>query len=162
MERESILPTDYDGVFRFTNWTDEDFVGKWNSKEYRFPARSTAPINISDETPLGVQYIRKKFARDLAEREYAKSEGYGKLMAQERNNDGSPRLNSMHQAGTYSIETLAPFIQRCLEPLTLMRAEVTDSVRNPLEEKLSRSEDGSLNTTAIDKKVSLKKKVLES
>jgi len=162
MKYESVLPENFDGTFRFTNWTDEDFVGKWGSKEYRFPAGTTSPIIIFNQTPLEIQQIRKKFAKDLAEREFYKSQGYQKLQNQERNNDGSPRLNSIQQAGTYSLDTLSPYIQKCLEPLPVSKATVREVSQEPLENKLSRSESGELNTEAIDKKLSLKEKALKA
>lgn len=161
MKYESVLPADFDGTFRFTNWSDEDFVGEWNSKKYTFPAKTTSPMIIPDQTPLEIQSIRKKFAKNLAEREFGKSLEFGKLMAQERNTDGSPRLNSIHQAGAYSIEALTPYIQKCLIPLPLSHAEVSVSRAVPLEEKLTRNEEGELNTQAVDKKISLKQKALE-
>ena len=162
MQYQPILPEDFDGTFKFTNWTDEDFVGKWDSKEYHFPAQSTSPMIIINHTPLEIQQIRKKFAKDLAEREFFKSGSYSKLQSQERNNDGSPRLNSIQQAGTYSVETLTPFIQKCLEPLPIAKVKITDAPKEKLEDKLSRNEEGQLNTEAIDKKLSLKKKALEA
>jgi len=162
MAYESVLPENFDGTFRFTNWTDEDFVAKYGSKEYHFPAKTTSPIVMTNQTPLEIQQIRKKFAKDLAEREFFKSENYNRLTAQERNNDGSPRLNSIQMAGTYSIESLTQFIQKCLEPLTPSMVTITDSDNTPLEEKLTKNDEGELNTMAIDKKTSLKKKALEA
>ena len=162
MSVSPVLPEDFDGTFRFTNWTDEDFVGKWGSKEYRFPARTTSPIIITSATPLEIQQIRKKFAKDLAEREFGKSQEYQKFMSQEKNSDGSPRLNSIHQAASYSIETLTPYIQKCLEPLSLARATITDIPMEPMESKLTRNQDGELNSIAVDKKISLKKKALDA
>lgn len=162
MKYEPVLPKDFDGTFRFTNWTEEDFIAKWGGKEYRFPSKTTSPIIIHDQTPLEIQSIRKKFAKDLAEREFSKSTAFAVLQKQERNDDGTPRLNSIHQAGAYSIETLTPYIQRCLEPLPTGHADVTVPVTVPMEAKLSRDEDGSLNTEAIDRRTSLKKKALEA
>lgn len=162
MQYQPVLPTDFDGTFRFTNWTNEDFVGKWDNKEYHFPAGTTSPILIVDKTPLEIQSIRKKFAKDLAEREFYNSTSYTNLKSQEKNNDGSARLNSLHMAGSYSIDALAPFIQRCLEPLKVATAVVSSAKVDPLENKLSRNEEGELNTQAVDKKVSLKKKALEA
>lgn len=162
MDYESVLPENFDGTFRFTNWTEEDFVAKWGNKEYIFPAQTTSPILIVNQTPLEIQQIRKKFAKNLAEREFFKSKEYEKLNSQERNTDGSPRLNSIYQAGTYSIESLTLYIQKCLEPLAISKAEVRDVVEEPLEDKLSKNEEGELNTQVIDKKTSLRKKALES
>jgi len=162
LQYENTLPENFDGTFRFTNWTDEDFIGKWGGKEYKFPAKSTSPIIMTNHTPLEIQSIRKKFAKNLAEREFGKTDSYKRLVNQEKNNDGSPRLNSIHQAGTYSIETLAPLIQKCLEPLQLSKVIVSDAPHQPLEEKLSKGDDGTPNTVALDKKTSLRKKALEA
>ena len=162
MKYESALPENFDGTFRFTNWTDSDFVGKWGGKEYHFPAHTTSPIIITDQTPLEIQQIRKKFAKNLAEQEFHKSQAYQNLKKQEMNNDGSPRLNSIQQAGTYSIDQLTPYIQRCLEPLPVAQATMTEAPKVNLEEVLSKNEEGELNSIAIDKKTSLRKKALES
>lgn len=163
MKVETVLPADFDGTFKFTNWSDEEFVGVWGKKQYHFPAVSTSPMIMADYSPMEVQNIRKKFAKDLAEREFFKSQVYkDKFLSQERTIDGAPRLNSIHQAGTYSLDTLTPFIQRCLEPLPVSKADVTVAVTNKMEDKLSRNEEGDLNTEAIDRKTSLKKKALEA
>lgn len=162
LDYENVLPEGFDGTFRFTNWTEEDFVGKWGNKEYTFPAGTTSPILMTNHTPLEIQQIRKKFAKDLAEREFFKSQAYAKLHAQERNADGSPRLNSINQAGTYSLDQLAPFIQKCLVPLPVAKAVVKDAVVTPIEDKLSRNESGEINTVVVDRKSSLRKKALEA
>jgi hypothetical protein len=162
MKHENVLPEDFDGTFRFTNWSDEDFVGIWGGKEYHFDAMSTSPMIIPEHSPVEVQHIRKKFAKNLAEREFFKSNEYKKFQNQERNSDGSVRLNSIHQAGTYSLDTLTPFIQKCLEPLPVSRVSVTEAQKDNLEEKLSRNEDGELNSQAIDRKTSLKEKALKA
>lgn len=162
MKYENTLPENFDGVFRFTNWTDEDFAGRWNSKDYLFKAQTTSPIVIPEHSPLEIQHIRKKFAKDLAEREYFKSKKYGGMMNQERTAEGTPKLNSIHQAGTYNLNDLAPFIQQCLKPLETSRASVVDVPKQPLEDVLSRDESGGLNTTAIDRKASLRQKALDA
>ena len=149
MDFESVLPEGFDGTFRFTNPTDEDFIGKWGSKEYIFPKQTTSPITILNATPVEIQQIRKKFAKDLAEREFFKSEKYQVLMKQERNPDGSARAGSIHAAGTYSIDDLAPFIQKCLEPLPTGHIGVRDAGLPPLEEHLSLDDDGQLSSAAI-------------
>jgi hypothetical protein len=61
-----VLPSDFDGIFRFTNWTDSDFTAKWDNIEYTFPAKKTTPIVIPNATPVEIQNIRKKFAKELA------------------------------------------------------------------------------------------------
>lgn len=158
MEKSTtVLPPDFDGVFRFTNPSDEDFTAKWNSREYVYPANSTSPMIIVDATPVEIQNIRKKFARELAEREIGKSEKVRRLEGTERaNND--PRFNSFHQAGSYDLKDLEPYIQKCLTPLPVAQAMVREVERAPVESKLSRDEEGELRTVAVDKKISLKKK----
>ncbi len=159
-EYETTLPEDFDGTFRFTNWTDEDFIAKWGGKEYLFKAKTTAPMIIINQTPLEIQQIRKKFAKNLAEREFGKSQEYSRLMSQERNPDGSPRLNGIHSAGTYSTDSLTTYIQRCLEPLPVSKAKVSEINKEQLEDKLTRNEEGELNTEVVDAKTSLKQKAL--
>jgi hypothetical protein len=162
MKYETTLPEDFTGIFHFTNFSEEDFVGKWGGKEYHYPAQSTSPMVIPEHSPLEVQHIRKKFAKDLSEREYYRSESYSKLLNQERNPDGSPRLNSIHQGGSYSIDQLTPLIQKCLEPLPVTRAKVTVAEKPNLEETLSRNEKGELNTKAIGEKESLRDQALKA
>lgn len=162
MKYETVLPEDFDGVFRFTNPTDEDFIGKWGGKEYKYPAQTTSPMIIPEHSPLEIQNIRKKFAKDLGEREFFKSPAYAKLRLQEINTDGTPRLNSIHMAGTYSTDNLTSFIQQCLKPLPISKALVTEMQKEKLEDKLTRDDDGELNTVAIDKKTSLKDKAFKN
>lgn len=166
MKIESVLPEDFDGTFRFTNWTEEEFVGVWGSKEYHFPALTTSPMVIPEHSPLEVQHIRKKFAKDLSEREYFKSKSYEKTRSVEGNKDEGivqPRLNSFHMAGTYTLKDLEPYIQRCLEPLPIARASVQEAPKPiDVESTLSRNEEGNLNTEAIDRKTSLKDKALRA
>jgi len=158
MDFEPVLPEDFDGTFRFTNDSDEDFVGKWGGKEYIFPAHTTSPMVIYDATALEVQQIRKKFAKDWAEREFTKSDAFKMLTKQEKNADGTPRLNSIHQAGSYGIDQLTPYIQRCLKPLQNAKASVHTVVRPKLEDSLHTDEEGDLVTQAVDKGISLKDK----
>lgn len=161
MKMETVLPADFDGVFRFTNPTEEDFIGVWGKKEYRFPAMSTSPMVMPEHSPIEIQHIRKKFAKDLGEREFFKSSAYNSYRSQE----GTPNnrtMSGIHQAATYNDKDLAPFIQKCLEPLPISKVTVTEAVVQPLEEKLSRNDDGELNSQAIDKKASLKQKALNA
>ena len=67
-----IIDKDFDGVFRFTNWTEEDFKHLWNNIEYTFKAGTTSPMIIANETLENIQEIRKRFAYDLAVREFYK------------------------------------------------------------------------------------------
>lgn len=161
MDYESVLPADFDGVFRFSNPSKEDFIGIWGSKEYLFPAGTTTPLVIAEHSPIEIQHIRKKFAKDLAEREFYKSKGYKGLKDQE-GKPGDRRFNSIHQAATYTLKDLEPYIQMCLKPLPVSKLMTKPVERVTTEEKIHRKEDGSFNTEAIDKRTSLRKKALES
>lgn len=159
MTPENILPEDFDGVFRFSNPSDEDFIGVWGGQEYLFPAGKTVPMRMLNNSPLEIQYIRKKFAKDLAEREFYKSTEY-KGLADQEGKPGNRTFSGIHQAATYTLGDLEPYIQQCLKPLEEARLTSQPAVVTPIEEKLSRNDDGEFNTEAIDGKTSLKAKAL--
>lgn len=113
MEKKEVLPVDFDGVFRFTNWTDREFKAKWDNVEYAFPPLKTTPMTMNF-TPVEIQNIRKKFAKELAVREFYRTDKFKGM-----NNippGGIPAL--------YTDSDLTPFTQKCLEPLPLAKAEV--------------------------------------
>lgn len=141
---KNILPEDFDGVFRFTNWSNEDFTARWDKVEYKFAANKSSPM-IMPFTPAEIQNIRKKFARELAEREFYKTPKFAEL--NKHIPGGQPAI--------YTDSDLTPFIQRCLEPLPIVRAaaKVVEGVN--LEEKMSRDEQGEVVTTLLDQKKSL-------
>ena len=153
MKLETMLPEDFDGTFRFTNWSDEEFVATWGGRQYHFAAQTTSPMLIMDATPLEVQNIRKKFARDLAEREFFKSRKYEALREREGEKDDmgiiKPRANGMSHAGTFSLEELAPYIKRALEPLAVQRAVVTPLPIRDIEANLHRDEENNRITGAV-------------
>ncbi len=152
------LPEDFDGNFYFTNWSEEDFTGKWGGKAYTYPANKTSKMIIVDATPLEIQSIRKKFAKEFAEREYFKSSEASVKTAQEKNTDGTPRFNSFKQAGIYTLTDLKPYIQRCLDPLPLAPQVITEVPKEVMEERLHRDDDGELRTTVVRQNQSLKLK----
>lgn len=110
----SVLPVGFDGVFRFTNFTGNDFSARWDGVEYTFPKMSTTPMVIPNASPTEVQHIRKKFAKELAILEFYKSDKFQEL--NKHTPGGVP--------ATYTDSDLAPFIQRCLEPLPVAQARV--------------------------------------
>lgn len=114
---------DFDGVFRFTNATDEDFTALWNNKEYTFEAKSCSPLVIADETLENIQEIRKRFAYRLATREFYKGKEYIKMS---KMGGGLPP--------TFDDKILEPWIEECLKPLPIVKARVKekskDSERN--------------------------------
>lgn len=108
----SVLPEGFDGVFRFTNDSDQDFSAKWNNVEYTFPARKTSPMIIMGESPDAVQSIRKKFAKEFAEREFYKSAAFLK-----RNTVAVGETPAL-----YTESELEPYIKSCLNPLPVANA----------------------------------------
>ena len=124
----NVLPSNFDGVFRFTNFTDSEFKASWNKKEYIFPPKSTVPLIILDATPQEIQYIRKKFAKELAEKVFYEGEGIKKLDAM--NTTGAQ--NSFRTAVTYTPKDLEVFVQRCLEPMPIATAKVIE--KPPIDE----------------------------
>jgi hypothetical protein len=141
---DSVLPEDFDGVFKFTNHTDEDFTAKWNKVEYTFPSNKTSPM-IMNFTPVEIQAIRKKFARELATREFYKTSKFKKM--NEHVPGGTP--------STYTDADLTEFIQKCLAPLPIVNAKTKVVKTRDLEDVNSRDEDGELLTSVIDQKKSL-------
>lgn len=140
----NVLPEDFDGVFRFTNFTDDDFVARWNKVAYTFPANKTSPMIIPNETAEGIQSIRKKFAKELAEREFYKTEKFGKM--------NSP-LQGSHPA-LYTDSDLAPLIKRCLEPLPIVIAK-TAMIKEDVEKVFTKDRKGEPRTKVLDPEESL-------
>ncbi len=161
MDYESVLPTGFNGTFTFSNPSDEDFVGVWAKEQYLFPAGTTVPLIMINQSPLEIQHIRKKFAKDLAEREFYKSKNY-KVLSDQEGRPGSRNFNSIHQAATYTLQDLEPYIKKCLEPLPVSELLSKPISETPIEDKIHRKDDGSFSTEAIDKNTSLRKKALES
>lgn len=108
------LTKEFDGVFRFTNATKDDFIALWNNKEYVFPAGMCCPMILPDETLENIQEIRKKFAYKLAVREFYNSKEYRAMSKMGR---GLPP--------TYDDKVLQPWIDQCLSPLPMGKAKVT-------------------------------------
>jgi len=156
MERIKMLPENFDGIVRFTNWSDEDFTGRWNSKDYEFKANTTSPLFIAEHSPLELLNIVKKFALDLAVREWGKSEWTKDALKRERNSDGSPRGYGMSGASTYSIDQLAPLIQKGLYIYSESKAKVSEALRPDVEAKLHTDDEGKIVTKAVRKGASMR------
>lgn len=131
------LKDGFDGIFRFSNTSDEDFVVLWNNKEYIFPANTCSPMLISGESPENVQEIRKKFAYKWAEREWYKGKDYAKMS---KMGGGLPP--------TRDDAVLEPLIQKCLNPLPIAPAIVKEA---PKETRVFKG------SKAIDKDANLNK-----
>ena len=106
---------EFDGVFRFTNATDEDFKVLWNSKEYTYPAGTSSPMIIPNESLENIQEIRKRFAYKLAVREFYKGKLYHEMS---KMGGGLPP--------TFDDKILQPWIDQCLVPLPKAFAQVKE------------------------------------
>lgn len=133
------LPADFDGVFRFTNFTENEFKAKWNNVEYTFPPLKTTPMIIQGATPEEVQHIRKKFAKELAVACFYQTDKF-KAQDKIKGDQGMPAL--------YTETDIAPFVQRCLEPLPIAKAIVTPAPQDNIEQKLRKNTRGK-NVTKI-------------
>lgn len=118
--------TQFDGVFRFTNSSDEDFKFMWNNKEYTFPAKSTTPMIMPQFSSEEIQSIRKKAAYKYAVREFAKSKE-GIKIAKEAAKHFSPAV--------YDEKVLQPFIDSCLQPLPVGEMKVKELPPNDIQFK---------------------------
>ena len=141
IEKKSSLPADFDGTFRFTNFTDTDFVAKWDNVEYTFPAQKTTPIIMANFTPVEIQNIRKKFARELATKCFYGSVKFKSM--DDKTPGASPAL--------YTDADLAPFIQRCLEPLPIGQVKAKILPKDN-ETRYHKDEDGEPISKPIDAK----------
>jgi hypothetical protein len=113
MENQNMIPVGFDGVYRFTNFTENDFKVRWDGVEYTFPAMKTTPVIIATATPVQIQEIRKFFAKQLAILEFYKTPKF-------------IGMNTVAPGGVpalYTDSDLTPFIQRCLEPLPVGQVE---------------------------------------
>ena len=113
---------EFDGVFRFTNTSDEDFTTLWNNKEYTYPAGQTVPMIIANESLENIQQIRKYFAKRLAEREYYKTKGFKEV----KNGIKNKEMGRNVVSSGYDEGDLQPFINSCLKPLPEGRQKVKD------------------------------------
>lgn len=141
MDYETI---DFDGVYRFTNATNEDFIGLWNNKEYPFKAGTTTVMVLADETPLNVQEIRKRWAYQLATREFYKGKVYKEMV----------KIGKFTPS-TFNENLLEPWIEECLKPLPIAKSMVktrkTDSERNYKSKAVDKK--GDLNYEFKDQEV---------
>lgn len=123
------LQSGFDGVFRFTNPTDTDFSGFWNSKEYVYPAGRTTPMIIAGETLENIQEIRKRFAYQLAVREFyankIKDQSGKNYLQLSKMGNGLPPI--------FADKILEPLIEQCLKPLPAAPVLVKESKKKTSE-----------------------------
>ncbi len=142
------LPEGFNGVFYFTNPTDTEFVSYWDSVRYTFPASKTVPLIIPNETPLGVQEIRKKFARELATLMFYNTDKY-KLR------EGIAPAGSGKTPAIFTDADLKPYVQMCIEPLPLSQATTEKVELDQTEKKMRVDENGKRRTRVLKEGESL-------
>jgi len=147
---QQVLPDDFDGTFRFTNFTDRDFTAKWGGKEYTYPALKTTPMIILSATPYEIQNIRKKFAKELAEREFFNSSKYKSL---DTLNKGDGRSGGFSSMVGYTPSELSSLVQRCLEPLPIATATVADVPKEEVEIKVAKRVKAKVSGDDIDEQL---------
>lgn len=143
-KNDNVLPADFDGVFRFTNYTEEEFKAKWDGIEYTYPPLKTTPMIIPGATPEQVQHIRKKFAKELGLREFSRTDKFKGMS--DVPPGGTPAL--------YTDSDLAPFIQKCLEPMPVASA-TTKVLPKDSERNYRRDQKGRNVTRVLDETESL-------
>ncbi len=126
---------DFDGVFRFTNDTDEDFKFFWNSKEYLFPAGKMTPMIIANESLENIQEIRKRAAYKLAVREFYK----GKIKDDAGNTYAKLSKMGNGLPPVFDNKILEPTIERCLKPLPVAKATVKEVVKKQTNFRASKA-----------------------
>lgn len=114
----------FDGVFKFSNPSDEDFAVLWNNKEYTYPAHTSTPMIIAGESSENIQEIRKKFAMKYAQRELSKSKAF-KAIEKEASKHVMP--------ATYDEKILQEYIDQCLSPLPLGVASVREIPKQKIQ-----------------------------
>lgn len=142
MEIEKIA----EGMFPFTNYTDREFRARWDGKEYIFPPNKTVPMlgMIGNATPEHLQFIRKKFARELGEREFYETDKFKKMNSEKAGYRPAP----------YVLNDLASHIQKCLEPLPVAKANVV-SLPKDSEDNYRKDSKGKLVSRVVDGSESL-------
>ena len=105
-------PNYLNGVFYFSNTSDEDYIHLWHNIEYTFPAKTCSPMIIAGATGEEVQNIRKRFAYDWAVNQFYNSKEFKKMEKQ-----GGLRPPIPNE------KVLEPYIQMCLNPLPVKPAK---------------------------------------
>jgi len=135
--QDTAMEEEFDGIFKFSNTSDEDFMFLWNNKEYVYPAHTSCAMIIANESAENIQEIRKRAAMKFAQRELMKSKEY-RSIEKEASKHVSP--------ATYNENILEAYIQQCLSPLPLGSAKVNPGkVKKPkfIDDGSAVLEDGS-------------------
>lgn len=123
----------FDGRFFLTNPYDFDYTCKWNGTEYEFKAGTTSALVIPEANPLETESIRKKFAVEIGTAAFQASAKYKSLVATEKKNKGAgvptfAPVVKRDSSGTNEVldenSPIAPYVQKCLEPLPVVPIKV--------------------------------------
>lgn len=128
-----------DDLVPFTNWSETEFVGKWSSNEYTFPPLSTVPLvgKIKKATPEDCLYIRRKFAIELAQLEFYKSEKW-KTMQEQASLLKIQQSNIPLTPPLYSEKIIEPLVEKALTPLPIA-VPTTKAITDDTAKKISRN-----------------------
>lgn len=141
IEDRIVDPTNYiDGIFYFSNTSENPFIALWNNVEYTFAPETCSPIMIQDCTPVQIQEIRKRWAYKWAEEQWFGSKEYKHLVKIGR--DKPSARDDQH---------LEPLIQMCLTPLPLKKATEKTITRKIRTSGKSRPVDDSFDAKATYK-----------
>lgn len=114
---------DFSGVYYFTNPTKVERTYLWNNKEYAFAPESRSPLIILSEPLENIQEIRKRFAYRMATERLYEGEstpsGYNYNKAVDMGNKSASGMPP-----TFDEKILEPFIEECLKPLPIAKANV--------------------------------------
>jgi hypothetical protein len=131
--------------FPFTNFSKDEFIGRWDSQEYVFPPNSTVKMLglIPSASPQQIEHIRKKFAYELAMDQFYRSADYKKFdltpeQSRKEDNIGIP----------YTEKDYAKYVQMCLEPLPVATAPARATSKKGIQ--LSVDEKGKPITHVLD------------
>lgn len=124
MEQET--SEDFGGVYYFTNPTKEKRSYLWNNKEYTYEPESRSAMIIANETLENIQEIRKRFALRMARERLYEGE-----LVKDENGKVLFDYNKAKEMGgglppTFDESILNVFVQECLKPLEIKRANVKE------------------------------------
>lgn len=125
---------EFTGTFYFTNPTKQVRKYLWNNKEYTFEPETTSPLIVMNEPLENIQEIRKRFAYRMAEERFYEGEkpitgeSYDKL---KKMGNGLPP--------TFNPEILEPWIEECLKPLPIKKAQVKEGKKDTTRYKATKA-----------------------
>lgn len=142
------------GVFYFSNNSDEDFHAWWNSVRYTFPAHTASPMIIQGETSEGIQNIRKRFAQKWAEEQLSGSKAMKML------EKGGGKVATLYPPVSPYYSAIDALIQSCIEPLPVEQA--TTIKEAPIKRKVEGGAKPTIKATRPVEKGDKATKILDA